>query len=291
MDIELQNKGVLGCVGAAWSLLLKNKRLIFKKSWLVAALYSVVVSLLFYASLQGINSVDFVVRHPFMLLVFGVISFILPIFLDIWLESQFFGCITGDYKKMFKRCLAVNLSLLGTLFVVCFGVGGLWLGLGAMVANSSAVVQTLVHVMVIGVVIALAFFMLPIGFSGMKYLFAEPVRLSHIFTKYYKEGFYYKGFILLTIFVLSLILSVILLILWLPGVILLSEYVANVQGTLMGDADGLPSYFSFLLIAVLIVLQFLTQYAKAFCSYTAYFVYLSINKRNDEKAKNTVYRP
>src|SRR3712207_7058385 len=49
----------------------------------------------------------------------------------------------------------------------------------------------------------------PIGFSGMKYLFEEPVRLSHIFTKYYKEGFHYKGFILLTIFVLSLILSVI----------------------------------------------------------------------------------
>ena len=291
MDIEFKNKGVRGCIGSACSLLSNNKRLIFRKTYPAALLGAFFAAVLTYLLLPNPDAIRQAAAHPLLLPVLTLACLAAFAMAETGFIGRLSGCITGDYKQACKRSFIFPVIVFG-LFLAVYGVNQLLTPAFSPLAKSHPILTlSLLELFKTLLLILLIVFLLPLVYSATKYLFVPEARASQVFTAYYKEGFHHKGFILLTLFVLLLIMIPTWIVLLMPGFILALEQVTNTQGQLIGDPDGLPSCFGCLLVAVLTVLFFLAQYVLSLFFYSTYFIYLSIKNRIDEKAKNTIYRP
>ncbi len=290
MNFNSSNKGAKGCIGSACSYMLHNKMLILRRSYVAAIFSTIALTFLISLLLPDENLRREAAAHPFMAqscltlaILFFVVSF-------VWYLSRLLGCITGNYAILFKRGLISSLLVAIVLLSVLWGGDMLLLGLKKVIGTHSMLFRIGFELVKLLFVLLYVILLLPFSYSMMRYIHEKEFSAGSIFTRFYVEGFKHKGFILLVVFILALICFVVLAIGFMPGIILVLEYLTHAEGQLMGDPNGLPHNFPYLLYSTLIVLLFIGQYVLGFCCYTVYFVYLSIKKRTDEKAKAAIYR-
>ena len=253
MDIEFKNKGVRGCIGSACSLLSNNKRLIFRKTYPAALLGAFFAAVLAHLLLPNPDAIRQAAAHPLLRPMLTLACLAAFAITETGFIGRLSGCITGDYKQACKRGFIFPVIVFG-LFLAVYGVNQLLTPAFSPLAKSHPFLTlSLLELFKTLLLILLIVFLLPLVYSATKYLFVPEARASQVFTAYYKEGFHHKGFILLTLFVLLLIMIPTWIVLLMPGFILALEQVTNVQGQLIGDPDGLPSCFGCLLVAVLTV--------------------------------------
>lgn len=290
MNFNSSNKGAKGCIGSACSYMLHNKMLILRRSYVAAIFSTIALTFLISLLLPDENLRREAAAHPFMAqscltlaILFFVVSF-------VWYLSRLLGCITGNYAILFKRGLISSLLVAIVLLSVLWGGDMLLLGLKKVIGTHSMLFRIGFELVKLLFVLLYVILLLPFSYSMMRYIHEKEFSAGSIFTRFYVEGFKHKGFILLVVFILALICFVVLAIGFMPGIILVLEYLTHAEGQLTGDPNGLPHNFPYLLYSTLIVLLFIGQYVLGFCCYTVYFVYLSIKKRTDEKAKAAIYR-
>ncbi|MBO1364482.1 hypothetical protein JHU38_12045 [Prevotella sp. A2931] len=290
MNLEFSNKGVKGCVSSAFSYMLRNKTEVLRQSYVAAIVSAIATGFYIYLLLPSESLHQIATAHPMVALGSFTFAILFSALSSIWYFSRLLGCVTGNYAIIFKRSLLSCLLITIVLQLVLLCGNMLLMGLWKIIDTHSVISQTAFEIVKLLFVLLYIIWLLPFCYSMMRYIHEKELPVGSIFRQLYVEGFKHKGFIALTLFVLILICSVVLVIVLMPGLILILEYLIHEKGLAMGDPNSLPHNFPFLLYPTLAVLFFIGQYVLGFCYYTMYFVYLSIKKRVDEKAKATIHR-
>ena len=112
----------------------------------------------------------------------------------------------------------------------------------------------------------------------------KDTKFINIIGKDYHTGIKHLGFILIGQIITMLFYMAIMIVVSLPFMIILNSYLFNQMGIMNGDADGTPSYLTFLLIAVSLLTTFLYTYIFVYFYIFCYYIYGAITQQEKEKA-------
>jgi preprotein translocase subunit SecE len=151
----------------------------------------------------------------------------------------------------------------------------------AMAANANMKVMALMGcgVMLIGLL------MVPLYYVIMKYVVEVKSRLRKIFWPSYMKGFRRWGYIFVMLLLTGLVLAPFALIVCLPLIIMIMSMMLSTNGVLQGDPSGLPGGFMWLYYAVYVLTVFVLTFFTVFEMTVAYFMYGSIEAREQERQK------
>ena len=283
-------RSVRACIKSATDMMVSNPLTILRRTWLSTLALSIVTSLsILLSSLlesQQPNTTETcIVNAP--LLILSVISLIAYIAIASWWGASVISLLTGrKVKDNIRRILYLILAMLGLYVImgVCVFVG---YTLPMFGGKASLGHPTLASPLVAGIILVLALiFILPIGYSSMKYLVEPQQKLMSIVGKPYKTGLRRWGFLFQTALLGGIIICILIAITGVPEMILETAKRANDIGMTMGDSNGLSASFMMLQFFVTILIYFIWYYICCWMNFVYYYAYGSIEAK--EKAKKDV---
>lgn len=99
----------------------------------------------------------------------------------------------------------------------------------------------------------------------------------------YRTGLRRWGFVFLTVFLSSLVCAVVFAVVCAPLAIALHSATANEAGIALGDPDGLPAWFPWLLFATAAVTCHATLYIQTWQTFAMAFAYGSISYKKEQQ--------
>ncbi len=237
-------------------------------------------------------------KSIFLAPVLGAI-FILLLACSCWLSGSFLTLLNGqktgyNIMRIVKLVLYMWLLLIGPCIIlgVIAGFSSVAFGNGtttpmatdatpdALAAMGSVMLLTIVFTLLLVAVL------LPVYYSGMKYLMEPGVKLTSVIGRNYRNGWRSWGFLFGVMFVTALITMVCAWIIQLPAGVLTFAENLNKLGVSMGDGDGMPTWFSTVQLLVLMVCAVLYIYVELWTMTVLYFAYgtveAKVRLRNNE---------
>lgn len=150
--------------------------------------------------------------------------------------------------------------------------------------NAQSLVTTLGITFAIDVVVILLL-CTPQAYSWMKFLMEENQGIGSIFGSNWKVGFRHFGFIFATMFLLTLIACVLWMVLFVPLIILLAAYGANSAGAAAGDPSTLSASLLLPTYLYTSAILFVASYFLVWVFFVYYYIYGTIETRENERSE------
>ena len=291
-----KNRGFGATLKAAYNMFLTNFTRIFRHIWWAALVFALVLPLS-------------VVANTLMMTSSGSLWWIwvLVALVVVAAEVVFFSRLTMLYneeswKWNIIRILKLTVVVLFVIVVVAFVFGftkGLmenWLladlqekmktgadAQAAMAMTASANMKV-TAVMLCGLLIFILL-LVPLYYTSMKYVVEVKSRLRKILWPSYTKGLRRWGYIFVLLLLTGLVLFPFVLVVCLPLIIMVTSMMLSTNGVLQGDPSGLPGGFMWLYYAVYVLTVFVLTFFTVFELTVIYFMYGSIETREQERQK------
>lgn len=283
-------RSVRACIKSATDMMISNPLTILRRTWLPTLVLSIVsgISILLpslFESQQPTTTEITTVSTP--LIILSAILLVAYIAVASWWGASVISLLTGSkVKDNIRRMLYLLLAMIGLYVIlgICVSVGYMLPMFGD---KTSLGHPTIVSPLVAGFILVLALiFILPIGYSAMKYLVEPQQKVMSIVGKPYITGLHRWGFLFLTTLLGGIIISILIIITGIPEIILETAKKSNDIGMAMGDSNGLSASFMVLQFFVTILCYFIWYYIYCWMNFVYYYVYGSIEAK--EKAKKDI---
>ena len=291
-----KNRGFGATLKAAYNMFLTNFTRIFRHIWWAALVFALVLPLS-------------VVANTLMMTSSGSLWWIwvLVALVVVAAEVVFFSRLTMLYneeswKWNIIRILKLTVVVLFVIVVVAFVFGftkGLmenWLladlqekmktgadAQAAMAMTASANMKV-TAVMLCGLLIFILL-LVPLYYTSMKYVVEVKSRLRKILWPSYTKGLRRWGYIFVLLLLTGLVLFPFVLVVCLPLILMVTSMMLSTNGVLQGDPSGLPGGFMWLYYAVYVLTVFVLTFFTVFELTVIYFMYGSIETREQERQK------
>lgn len=291
-----KNRGFGATLKAAYNMFLTNFTRIFRHIWWAALVFALVLPLS-------------VVANTLMMTSSGSLWWIwvLVALVVVAAEVVFFSRLTMLYneeswKWNIIRILKLTVVVLVVMVVVALVFGftkGLmenWLladlqekmktgadAQAAMAMTASANMKV-TAVMLCGLLIFILL-LVPLYYTSMKYVVEVKSRLRKILWPSYTKGLRRWGYIFVLLLLTGLVLFPFVLVVCLPLIIMVTSMMLSTNGVLQGDPSGLPGGFMWIYYAVYVLTVFVLTFFTVFELTVIYFMYGSIETREQERQK------
>ncbi|MBP5570284.1 MAG: hypothetical protein J6X46_04595 [Prevotella sp.] len=291
-----KNRGFGATLKAAYNMFLTNFTRIFRHIWWAALVFALVLPLSMVANTLMMKS------SGSLWWVWVLVALVV-----VAAEVVFFSRLTMLYneeswKWNIIRILKLTVVVLFVIVVVAFVFGftkGLmenWLladlqekmktgadAQAAMAMTASANMKV-TAVMLCGLLIFILL-LVPLYYTSMKYVVEVKSRLRKILWPSYTKGLRRWGYIFVLLLLTGLVLFPFVLVVCLPLIIMVTSMMLSTNGVLQGDPSGLPGGFMWLYYAVYVLTVFVLTFFTVFELTVIYFMYGSIETREQERQK------
>lgn len=127
---------------------------------------------------------------------------------------------------------------------------------------------------------------LPMSYVNMKYMMEPGAKMRRMFFSSYKAGMRSWGFIFVVLFLAMLCVTMAYSVICVP--VLVMQLIQNISSMGMatnGDSAGLPWYFMLLYFVISLCVSFVKIYLQLFLVYAMYYVYQTIECKNEKMIK------
>lgn len=294
MEIELYKmRGPGGCIKAAYDLFTNNLKTIVRKTWLQALVFAIINACAVFIKLPA--DAPAVVTPDVQLQYAKVLAALLGLAVLItvaytWLNTSVVSLLNGQsVARNMPRVIRQMLLLVGivVLWLLVMAVGGS-LTLLADAGKAGPSPSTLAIACGVAAIIGLAGLMAlpPLGFSTMKYFMEPQQKVRSIVGKPYAQGWRRWGFLFLVFFLTAIIAGIIYGVVTAPTMLLSLSQLTNDAGIRLGDAPGLPAYFTALSFVVALACSFVWTYVLIWSEMVVYYAYGSIEARFRQLEQN-----
>lgn len=288
METELyKNRSLSSCLKTAFILFITNFPRIFKAVWLPSLLCSVLEGLLVYQIIDIAFTIKPIPAIPFYTWL------ILPVLLCVytWFNASVFALLNGFTPKTNLRKSAVMMSVYLLLMVFIGAVTAATnIGLDKLMltdkVNMSAYILVKVLINVALFVLAIIFY-LPFIQPFYRYMLATNESFGKIFKPSYQKGLRHLSFLFGVSFFGFILYSIFKFFITLPETIVVFAKTLSLQGQVLGDPSGLPSYFDEMTLVVLCIGAFISMIFSVWVYFVMYYAYGTVEIRAEEKKKTT----
>lgn len=286
MENELlyKNRSASSCIQAAYKLLVSNMGGFFRSTWLPVMLTSIFLAVLMVFNLPNPQSFALGASNMTLYAIISLVSLIGFLVCSVWSITRLITMLNGQkFRQNVIRVVLLTLNLL-LIYALVYGLTLLAAYTAMRFLHCSPmtlVTDNWLIVLLWGIVFSLL--SLPFLYISVRYLVDEKAHFWHGLSSTYSTGLRRMGFIFLTAFITSLLISVISLLLMLPMTILLFANAFSTIGVMTGDPSGMPSYFLILLGVTILITFFIMWFVWIFGFLVYYFMYGSIEKQREER--------
>lgn len=276
-----KSRSYKACVTDAHKMFYENIKMIFRNTWLASLIVAVVgaVYMYFYteiATATNINSFPLGYALSFIAMICASIVFMAKVMTMLNKQSM-----KHNLKKGSGAVISIWLIHLITFcmtFFVYYKTTN-----GTMTFNNMD--QMMNFTLYSGAIcIIMLIITIPLIYTYMKYFMEKECKLHQIFTKYYIRGLRHYGFIFITWFITTLLLSICSIIVSVPIIIVGTARNMSVYGIKeLGDPSGLPSYFELLAAGTTTISLFIATYIAIVAIFIFTLIYGSVETRIKEK--------
>lgn len=281
MEILYKNRSITSCLKTAYNFYMSNLKGILHALWLPVLLCGIFSAAFITLMISQDNSSIPFLQRPHLYVILVVVLCLASVITGIWAFARLSSFLNEMPRRWnFKRMsVVVMASLLVSLPILIFLVGGIWLMFIYGNAGSNVLIKT---IFLVGVSLLALFLVVPMIYVNMKYLHVKEVNYLKAFSTNYRKAFRYVGFLFVTIILTLLLAFVITSVILLPLYVLLIAKSKSNAGVAMGDPADIPGYFIWLVYAAMvfacIVLWLIIIYEMLVCS----FLYGSIEQKQAE---------
>ena len=294
MESDLyQIRSLGGCTKAAYELFVSNIATILKQTWLPALLVAIATTaslyILLFTGAESFLSPNLqAIITKFAIL---IVTFLCSVAFFSWHNGIILSLITGQNRKQsIIRVARVNAIYVAMDILFTAVIGAIFIFISLQQPQIQALKPTetapIVNYFTVSLLVTLATIIIfaiaviPLLYSSVQYLVEPKQKIFSIFTHGYLTGLKRWGFLFLLTFILNIIVTIILAICYLPiSILTISQYM-NLLGTLIGDANTLPTLFPVIFIATSLLVQFIIVYVATGISMVYYYAYGSIEAQN-----------
>lgn len=291
------------CISAGYRLFADNFRRIFRSTWLVAAVYALVVGLFYHFMLAEIPRLLVSLgtgRAGAVPLSVGLayrVGNILVIAVALMLAAAGFSLLRkhraeGEIpypakwlnvpKGAWKHLLKTALMGFGVMVAACLVVA-LFIALLAVVSHTGAhSLMLMLLTMLLFLVVYLL--MLPLVHPFTMYVTTDEPKLLATVKREYPRAFRRWGLCFSVVFVTSLVTMMAALLTTLPSYVLLFANFLSARGTVMGDPAGMPGYMGWMSVVVFSLAGFIQAYVSLSALFPMYYLSGSIEAFEKEKS-------
>lgn len=288
METELyKSRSFSSCIKAAYVLFSTNIKAIFKKTWLPALIYALILSASVMMNMPDKALTDAGLSKPIVTFAAMASIYILDLAVGTWFLASFISLLNGkNFKLNLRRSIILTgLSLLITIVFMLVGYLGKTLVTSMLVSMKASASTMVIAPLATTIVLAIIFMaiLLPFSYSSMKYLVDHATKVIDIIKKDYCRGWHHWGFLFATLLMVILILCILTLVLFIPFIIITLAQGINQLGMLDGDPSGVPSYFGVLLFVTTLITMYLFAYVTVWAYFVLYYAYGAIEALEKEK--------
>lgn len=289
METDLyKSRSLSSCIKAAFTLFSTNLKTIFQRSWIAMLVCSISATIIVYTSFKFVNVATNAITIATLPLVAGITGCLL---LSILAGTYLIGSITSllnEESKMtnIRRSFFSLLLLYVIIFIVTAIIVAGTVSISIHLAKTKTPlattdIYTLGYITVIAI-IAITLF-IPLIYVISQYIFGKSNKLYRNFGTNLHTGFRHWGFIFGTILMATFITCLIQCITNLPAEILNHAKEIDMQGLMLGDPSGLPSYFTALYLCIIFLTSFVDSFISFIFIFTMYYIYGSVVAREEER--------
>lgn len=298
-SILLKSRSPHATIAAGFRLYLGQFKRIFRYTWVIALLFSVVCGLFgtYYVMeyprlIVAVHTGTVDMAHMVSLTVGMGTGLVAVLAVHVLYWAYVFSMLDAhkstaeipwaakvlhmDRKMTWRMLKAMLWALLVVALVALVGAAVAILGRKTL---SPAVTTGLLTL----VLLVVAVLLVPLYYVFCKYLLTPGLTFTRALAAGYPVGLRHLGALLAVVVVTLLLVAVVALLLSLPMQIL---YLANIQaqtGLLMGDPLGMPAYMPRLTAAVFVLATFLQAYVLMAQAFPLYYAYGSIEATEEER--------
>lgn len=275
MEQELyKTRSLSSCLKTALDTVCNNAKTIISNTWLPALVYALVAA-----------SMTIIDGYEVKGMVLKLVIFLATVIVNAFLFGKVATMLNGRKLKLnVKRFIWVNLLMFGIAILVIailtavFVLTNNWaLSAGSTNTTNYAMIACSVIMIITGIVL------LPTAYSCMNYIYGDNATFGSIFGKAYKTGFRSWGFLFMIHLLLGIICTIVLIpILAVPLTLSIADAV-NMGSMMLGDENGLPSYFIPLYYFSSVLSSFLICYVEIWAHIVIYYAYGNIKYKHDNK--------
>ena len=282
MELLYKNRSITSCLKAAYNFLLSNFKGIFHAVWLPVLLYSIFSAAFITLLLSNSQSDILGLRQHGIFIVVVLALGLVCAFTGIWVIARLMSFL-NEMPRLWnlKRMLIVFfITLLAMVPLMAFWGGGIWF----MFIRGSVESHFVIKIFILLVVTMLfSLLVMPMVYVNMKYLKEKDIHYLKSFTKNYKNGLRFIGFIFVAVIVTLLIALIITSVVLMPLYVLLIAKTSSLTGEAIGDPADLPGYFIFLVFGTMIVACVVMSLINIYEMLVCYFLYGSIEQKQTER--------
>lgn len=305
-DSLMKSRSARSVVAAAFRLFTGNFRRLFRASWMSAAIYAVINSILgtivvvalppvvialmadpMAASQLGATYLSLLALVVLLVVVGGLAELM---FYSVGIDML---RVHGESGKMpvsskpfpLKTCwrlvkCGLSIFLIELPFIVAFGALYHY-KLASVIGSPDSHIALWAAVSIAIVVVALL--ELPLNYVAMRYVMKGELKFWQSLASGYKSGLSHMGHIFVVVLINAIVLVVAHYIITQPAVILeVTNVTANV-GSVMGDPLGMPSYMPWLCAVTFLIAGFMQAYIRMTFVFSLYYMYGAIETAESEK--------
>lgn len=264
-----KDRSYSSCIHAAYELMCNNFTAILKKTWGVVLLYSIIFALTPFTNSK----------------IFTSVLLLASFLLKSWTDTIILSLLNDkSHKSNFIAIIQVVLFNFGliALFSLIF-----YFANDFILHKAPTFASNLYLILLPELLILVLLILQPMIFPNMKYLIHGEENYLKVLKLNYKYGWKYWGFMTAVLILISIITVAILLVITMPLIISAIINAQNTIGVLMGDANGLPSYYNTLNYVICAVSIFFTNYFSFWWIFVMYYIYGNIAARIKAKNQNT----
>lgn len=285
METDLYKaRSLANCTKAAYDLFSTNLKSIVRRTWLPTAILALISACAQLINLTCPTLPDAVHGAPDSNIAWAVGYLLLLLSAlptGVWLITSVVSMLNGQPFK-------ANLPRIARLFLYVMAIAfacGTVIGLGVMLPLALGKPDLLLHhpvaskavVLLLAAIIAVC--LIPTYYSVTKYYMEKQQRVGSILGKPYRRGWNHWGFLFAASLLVGIISYLLTYVVLMPVYLILLAQRTSLQGQIIGDPGGLPSYFNAMAFSVTLICTFLWVYIMIWCSMVFYYAYGTIETK------------
>ncbi len=278
IENHMKSRSISAITATAYQLLSQNMKLWIKRLW-IWAVVTAIASGISYAAAMMIPPE----KSPTLILVLWCISAVAAL-VSLFLTACAVGSVMAVLKEQRTRPnIARALRLAAVIALIFIVAVVLFYAISIPLVIFYQLGALYIHILIaIGIAILTAIFMIPISYSGMKYLAEDDVKLSSVLGKNYLVGLRHFWKLFMTAFVTVLIGMIIAALLVAPLGVMTIASLQDALGVYLGDPTGMPSTLPLLLFTAAAVASIACSLVWLWQLFCIYYQYGSITTRRKE---------
>lgn len=270
-----KNRSLTACMKASYDLMISRFGSLLKTTWWTVLAYAVLTALYCYLRVPNKELHDWGEES-------SVTSFFLQTVILLLMAISGILANSAVWSWINKRSLLWNFKRYFVVIII-IEILAFILGVSGMFGASTPPNNTVTDVIIPLVSLVLFFVvLLPFGYIVPRLMLLKDNERLMLW-KSFVTGLRHSGGIFMLGFLGSIIISIIAFIIALPAIILCGAQTIAQLGALDGDALGIPSYFTPLLLVVLAAVVFIFYYMGAWLGISYAYLYGSYVAQNNEK--------